>query len=543
MAGTKGLFVVLAALLAVTGVNSSCEHSSNQDMVEYVCSGGRASDLASIPDAVEKIRIIRMNLPVITRDTFSRFGNNLWVLSCSNCGISDIEPGAFQTLVNLQQLSLDSNYLTTLKGSWFQGLEYLTFLDVNYNRIDKIEDDVFENLPNLVDFRISGNRLECINLNALSNLSELKRIFISENPYMKCPNALSKFLEDRSVTFERDPEWARVPNDLISVAVPPVNTQDTRTRPTAVYEATLPPYRERYYTSTSTTERPTEERRVIRPYPVVPPTYPPTYLPAQYPTYPQVVVEETTYQPEYLPNYKPQEPTIPWYPAYPPVEQTTQPSPPVEETTHSPEYPALPTHWYPYVTTKVTPTEISRPETDVESQRSGPNESFDPSRTQISVYPSPRIENQPNIPNERYNQPQVFPRPTDQRERTDSNTNRPSSDEVYWDNEYPYEAGTSTYPQHWPTEKTRMEETHVIRPYPQPSKPEVVAPGSVEFPSSVEIDNRQRMQNITAVIPIQPTTTDKPLPSCKSGSVTLPSNLYLRLVIIFILLKCFFEDI
>lgn len=200
-------FILLTVFMSVGGAAGTCEHVKNEDMLEYSCVGGHPVDLYSLPTEIEKIRINKMKIPIITADMFSRFGSNLWVLACSHCDILDIEPTAFQSLINLQQLSLDDNHLTTVKGSWFKGLNYLTYLDLNYNQITTIEDEVYENLPNLVDFRLSGNRFECLNIKAMENLKELKRIFLSENKEFKCPNAISKFLEDRDVNFSKDPEW------------------------------------------------------------------------------------------------------------------------------------------------------------------------------------------------------------------------------------------------------------------------------------------------------------------------------------------------
>lgn len=215
-------FVLLVVMSACAGsAFAVCEHRKNEDMLEYACTGGDPSDLNLLPEETGKIRITGMTLYRITADTFSRFGPNLWVLACSHCGLVDIEPGAFRHLVNLEQLSLDNNRLTTVRADWFEGLRYLTYLDLNYNDIRSIEDGVFEKLDSLVDLRLSGNLLECLNLRDMSSLKELKRMFLSENPEFKCPHAVSEFLENRNVSFDEDPEWRRIPSDLVSPVPPP----------------------------------------------------------------------------------------------------------------------------------------------------------------------------------------------------------------------------------------------------------------------------------------------------------------------------------
>ena len=188
----------------------------------------------------------------ITEDTFSKFARTLLVLTCSHCLISEIDDNAFRKLENLQQLSLDNNKLKEVKASWFEGLSYLTYLDLNYNEIEKIDGDVFRLCPDLVDLRLSGNRLQCLDLEAMSKLRELKRIFITDNPRFACPNALKRFLEDRSIEFERDSNWDSMPVDQVVVSEPPrsfrpVSETTQRYYPTRGRWASETPY----YTTTT----------------------------------------------------------------------------------------------------------------------------------------------------------------------------------------------------------------------------------------------------------------------------------------------------
>ncbi|CAL7937555.1 unnamed protein product [Xylocopa violacea] len=238
------LFVVLCA--SAGGVQGACRNVENDDMIEYYCIGGQISDLNDLPASTGKIKIENMPIRRITAETFSMFGADLWVLICSHCNTMDIEPGAFQHLNNLQQLTLTNNRLTTVRESWFKGLDSLTFLDLNYNSIESIEYGVFKNLPSLVDLRLSGNRLECLNIEDMYHLKELKRIFLTENSHFKCPNAVSNFLESRGVNIEKDPEWDRLKTDLISSDVQ--YEYDTYDEETTTEEPTTPPlpaYRER----------------------------------------------------------------------------------------------------------------------------------------------------------------------------------------------------------------------------------------------------------------------------------------------------------
>lgn len=223
---------IVPLLLLVSYASGACVSVPNQDMVEYACDNGYINDLHMIPERTEKIRISNMKIPRITRDTFSRFGDNVLILMCTHCGIEEIEADAFKALSNLQQLRLDNNHLRSVRASWFEGLRQLTYLDLNYNEIESIEDGVFDNLPELVDLRISGNKLQCLNVDELSRLGSLTRIFIAKNPEFKCPNALSKVLDQKQLTFDKDPEWSDLSVDLV---VPP----EAPMRPTPAYRERL----------------------------------------------------------------------------------------------------------------------------------------------------------------------------------------------------------------------------------------------------------------------------------------------------------------
>lgn len=220
--------------------SGACFHVDTRDLMEYSCTGGYVTDLNGIPEGVERLKISRMRIPIITPHTFSRFSESLLVLKCSECEISEIEPNAFSSMTYLQQLSLDNNRLSSVKASWIEGLRDLNYLDLTYNQIEDIEDDAFQYLGDVTDLRLSGNRLKCLNLDAMSQMGNLKRIFLNDNPNFQCPNAITKFLEDRNVTFQEDETWKDITQDIIPASR--TNQQDWRTRP---YPITTPVYRER----------------------------------------------------------------------------------------------------------------------------------------------------------------------------------------------------------------------------------------------------------------------------------------------------------
>lgn len=492
------LFAVICA--SVGGVQGVCNRVMNEEMVEYTCEGGQPSDLYDLPESTEKIRIINMPISRITADTFSRFGSNLWVLSCTQCQIHDIDPDAFRRMNNLQQLSLDNNYLTTVKESWFRGLTSLTYLNLNYNYIDSIEDGMYTNLPSLIDLRLSGNRLECLNLKALSNLRDLERMYLGENSQFKCPNAISKYLESRKVNFDRDPEWENIPNDLVPAEVPDGGVDFERST------TSLPVYRERL--------------RPAQPAPSPPPVESTeSSVPPKLHT-----TEEVLYHPVYTPNWR------------------TTPSPVTddyEDTEGSIELytdPIMP--YFPPRT--IAPIDAPHETTQYNNQDATTSRSWprfpesSSARPEYPLYPPHGNEDRRNeeqyYSSEATNTFPLAPGPPDRHETpsfVESDVEHTSSGSNDWleRNTVPVDNSPPEY-----RVPPGPDSTHAIQPLP-PTSPGTVYPvlpdntfqaPYYEHPITVHsppmVNNQPSQEELSPVTMLVETTTDKPLPNCPSSS-------------------------
>ncbi|XP_012142576.2 uncharacterized protein LOC100875160 isoform X1 [Megachile rotundata] len=518
------LFLLAVLCTSVGEVHGECRHVENQDMIEYSCEGGQVTDLNDLPASTGKIRIRNMPMTRITADTFSRFGEDLWVLSCSECQIRDIDPNAFQRLNYLQQLSLDNNYLTTVKEAWFRGLDYLTYLDLNFNYIETIEEGVFRNLPSLIDLRLAGNRLECLNLEDLTNLSDLKRIFLTENSEFKCPNAISTFLENRGVLFDRDPEWDRIPNDLIAVEVPDdyyIDEDITSEEPSTP----MPMHRER-----------------LHPTPATPPPPPmestPSYTPPRFYT-----TEEVIYRPMYTPNWR------------------TTPAP----TTESYEERVEPSSPSPYrenvIRPYVPPATIAPIEPD-ETTQSNVQDTFrswpivpetTSARSEYPFYPPHENEDR-RFEEQYYSSEATFPLapgPVDRHETppfVESDVGRATGPyRTDW-----YERNTVSSVNEGPPEynvppTNSPVPNNVVQSLP-PTAPEMVHPPSpdntfqapyyehtITVHSPPLVGNLPAQEEITpSMIPME-TTTDKPLPNCPNRSVSWAKQSTLGTIVVSLL--------
>ncbi|XP_076547133.1 uncharacterized protein LOC143305852 [Osmia lignaria lignaria] len=514
---------------SVGGVQGECRHVMNDDMIEYTCEGGRLSDLNDLPESTGKIRITNMPISRITTNTFSRFGPDLWVLSCSQCQIRDIDPGAFQRLNNLQQLSLDNNYLTTVRESWFSGLDYLTYLDLNYNYIESIEDGVYRNLPSLIDLRLSGNRLECLNLEAMTNLRDLKRIFLGENSEFKCPNAVSAFLERRGVVFDRDPEWSKIPNDLIP-AIPFGYDIDEYTTPEQTMA--LPTHRQRLHpTSATPPPQPMESTA--------------TYVPPKFHT-----TEEVIYRPVYTPDWRTT--PRPTTEVYEEREHFSTPSPYYDDVAR----PYVP----PRTIAPIDTYETTKYETqDATTLRSWPT--FPESTSARPEYPLyPPHENKDSDYDEQYysseatNSFPLAPSPPDRHETppfVESDAERTTVPYTDWYDRNTVPSYPPIYnrpPEYRVPPTSESPPTHIVQPLP-PMSPEMVQPASPDntfqapyYEHTITVHtpplvaNQPSLEEVTPVmIPIE-TTTDKPLPNCPTSNLSSSSQGSLGTILVSFLL-------
>lgn len=492
------LFLIAVLCTSVGEVHGECRHVANDDMIEYTCEGGQVSDLKDLPESTGKIRIRNMPITRITADTFSRFGGDLWVLSCSECQIREIDPNAFQRLNNLQQLSLDNNYLTTVKEAWFRGLDFLTYLDLNFNYIESIEEGVFKNLPSLIDLRLAGNRLECLNLEDLMHLQDLKRIFLTENPEFKCPNAMTAFLENQGILFDRDPEWDRIPNDLITVEMPVdyYTDEDTSDEP-------LPMHRERLHPTPATLPPLTEST--------------PAYVPPRFYT-----TEEVIYRPAYIPSWRTTpEPTMESY------EEKVEPSTP------SPDRENVRRPYVPPAT--IAPIEPEEPtEPNVQDRFWPVIPETTSARSEYPFYPPHENEDR-RFEEQYYSSEATFPlapSPADRHETppfAESDVGRDTG--PYWTDWVERNTVSSVDgPPEYNVPPTNPD--NVVQSLP-PTSPEMVHPPSpdntfqvpyYQHPITVHsppmVGNLPAQEEITpSMIPME-TTTDKPLPNCPNRSVS-----------------------
>ena len=135
---------------------------------------------------------------------------NITSLTLNNCGLRSLKSGnveCLETLMRLNYLNLDSNFLRQLTSNNFKYNFDLESLIISNNRVQLIEQNtfvnlkklqlldlgenfrfstkVFRNLPNLRNLRIKGNSNIEFKDNSFSNLSQLTYLDLSSNLELK----------------------------------------------------------------------------------------------------------------------------------------------------------------------------------------------------------------------------------------------------------------------------------------------------------------------------------------------------------------------
>ena len=109
-----------------------------------------------------KLRTLTLNIMVLehrnlSRATFHPFRNSLTVLHVVMCWLRHLPVDIFKDLVNLIELDLSDNIITSLPNDIFISLTHLTHLNIKGNRLMVISDEVLRPLHYMRQLTIGGN--------------------------------------------------------------------------------------------------------------------------------------------------------------------------------------------------------------------------------------------------------------------------------------------------------------------------------------------------------------------------------------------------
>jgi gastrin-releasing peptide receptor len=164
-----------------------CWCSADGDKID--CSN---SSLDNIPVIFHKqVRSLTLdynNLTYLKEDVFlSSALPRLEVLSIDDCNLVGVEPGAFNGLTILVQLSLMSNMIREIKPLTFGNMSSLKRLYLGYNVIENLEPDSFFGLSDLEYLHIGENNIKHIHPDLFIHSPNLEMLILERNQQLEIP--------------------------------------------------------------------------------------------------------------------------------------------------------------------------------------------------------------------------------------------------------------------------------------------------------------------------------------------------------------------
>ncbi|CAH0550794.1 unnamed protein product [Brassicogethes aeneus] len=131
-----------------------------------------------------QLRIIRLRGNRLTLQSLSEFNPTSTIEELDISGnnlIGPLGPKTFPKMLQLKDLQLSHNSLSSIKMAALQGLIKLTSLRLHHNSIDVIEDHAFRNLTNLVSLDLAHNRIVAVSGASLAHLELLTELDLRHN--------------------------------------------------------------------------------------------------------------------------------------------------------------------------------------------------------------------------------------------------------------------------------------------------------------------------------------------------------------------------
>lgn len=152
--------IALAGLLSVTANGGGSNFDRMGDICDHICQCHNIEDNlsvhcvrmnlrnipAGIPTNVTILDLSMNNITLLSPASFKAQFPTLHRLDLRMNRLSDIKPGTFAGLSNLQELGLDHNELHSLHKTMFSDLYSLSMLSVNNNKIASVENGTFKDL-------------------------------------------------------------------------------------------------------------------------------------------------------------------------------------------------------------------------------------------------------------------------------------------------------------------------------------------------------------------------------------------------------------
>ncbi|XP_071502711.1 toll-like receptor Tollo [Diadema antillarum] len=141
---------------------------------------GVAEDIGDVVEFVYDLECDMISPVNLTRDIYGGF-KSLRSLFLSSDTIQSIEPGAFETLVRLEELTIILSSLRSIPSGAFRGLRTVSTMSFYHNDLVELSDDIFEDIPQLRVISFIENNLASISERVFRPLVFVTEILLDNN--------------------------------------------------------------------------------------------------------------------------------------------------------------------------------------------------------------------------------------------------------------------------------------------------------------------------------------------------------------------------
>lgn len=134
--------------------------------------------------------IIDCFMKSVTKMNFKKLEQLEYLSISMNEYFENVEEDAFDDLIELKDLYMQSNVITKLFPLTFSKMEKLELIDLSANRLTSLDVNVFANNKRLEYLIISANNLMTLESGTLDSLKTLKKLWLNDNEITHLPTNL-----------------------------------------------------------------------------------------------------------------------------------------------------------------------------------------------------------------------------------------------------------------------------------------------------------------------------------------------------------------
>ena len=142
--------------------------------------------------------------------------DTITLLDLTGQNVTDLKPGDFDNLTNLESLGLGDNQLSSLPEDLFKYLISLRGLDLRDNQLRSMPGGLFNRSPNLAALLLRGNKLSSLPAKLLDRTSRMTYLSLRDNELSSLPAELFDHITDLTILFLDNNQLSSLPRGLFN---------------------------------------------------------------------------------------------------------------------------------------------------------------------------------------------------------------------------------------------------------------------------------------------------------------------------------------